>query len=108
MAEWAVSAVEWVVFTEEALRAQDFAEVGGEDTVAATFRGTALASGLPFPATGLITATDGVILTTAILITTLTRFIHTFLIRIHIMATGTFTPGLIRPTAHKQMESRSI
>ncbi len=37
------------------------------DTVAATFQGTA--SGLAFPATGLITAPDGVILTTVILIT---------------------------------------
>ena len=42
-----VSAAEWVVFTAGALLAQDFAEVGLEDTVAATIRGTWLGFGFP-------------------------------------------------------------
>ena len=104
----AVSMGEWVGFTAAALFARVFAEAAGEDTVAATIQGTALASGLGFPATGLITVPDGVILTTVIPII-LTRLIHTqFLIRIHIMATAMCTPAPISPTAHKQMGGRFI
>jgi len=102
----AVSMGEWVGFTAAALFARVFAEAAGEDTVAATIQGTA--SGLGFPATGLITVPDGVILTTVIPII-LTRLIHTqFLIRIHIMATAMCTPAPISPTAHKQMGGRFI
>jgi hypothetical protein len=103
------SMAEWVGFTEGALLAQDFAEAAGEDTVEATSQGTALVSGLAFPATGLITVPDGVILTTVILIIILTRLIQTqFLIRIHIMATGMYTPDPIKPTAQRQMGGRFI
>ena len=81
-------------------------EAAGEDT-AATIQGTALASGLAFPVTGLITVPDGVILTTAILITTLTRLIPTqFLILIHLLVTAMCTPDPISPTARRQMGSR--
>jgi len=82
--------------------------------VAATFQGTALATGLAFPATGPFTAPDGVIPTTVILTTViltiiLTRLIHTqFLIRIHIMTTGMYTPDPIRPPAHTQMGGHFI
>ena len=71
-----VSMAEWVASTVKALSAQDFEEVVSEDSAAASFQGTALALGLAFPATGLITAPDGVILTTVIP-TILTRLIHT-------------------------------
>src|SRR5580698_8810527 len=106
---------EWVVFTAAVLSAQDIAEVdgediaevGGEDTVACTFQGTALASGLDFPAIGLITDPDGVILTTVILIIILRRSIQPHrLILTPILATGMCTPHPIRLTARTQMEGR--
>src|SRR5580704_17535447 len=96
---------EWVGFTAGAL-AQDFVEAAGEDTVA-TIQGIALATGLAFPVTGLITVPDGVILTTVILITTLTRLIHTQCpILTHLLVTAMRTPDPIRPTARRQMGSR--
>lgn len=104
-----VSMAEWVVFTAGALSAQDIAEAGGEDTVAVTFQGTALGTGLAFQATGLIMAPDGVILTTVTLIIILTRVIHThFPILTRIMAPGMCTPDPIGLTAHMQMEGRFI
>jgi hypothetical protein len=112
-----VSMAEWVVFTAAALSAQDIAEVGGEDIaevggediVAGTFQGTALASGLDFPAIGLITDPDGVILTTVILIIILRRSIQPHrLILTPILATGMCTPHPIRLTARTQMEGRFI